>query len=161
MSVSWDLTVLSNNTGIGGFFIRFPSPVTGMQILLGYIDDGRIVVFTDTPSASTLMAIGTYLPGETYNTRLDYNLLLDQYSVYVDGSLLLGNQPIPGYLEMTSIGSFGFDVTEAFPESQGNEFIMDNVIFSIDETPSVPEPASIVLLVSGIAGLFGFRKLKK
>jgi hypothetical protein len=147
-SFSWDLTVLGSNPGLGGFFIRFPSPTFGMQILLGYLDDGQIGVFTDVPSTSTLMTIGTYTPNQTYSTRLDYNLLLDHYSVYVDGSLLLGNQPIPDYLDKTSIDRFGFDIAETLPGSMGNQFVLDNVKVTV-----VPEPISCILFTVGGATL--------
>lgn len=155
ISFSWDLTVLGVNSGLGGFFIRFPSPAFGMQILLGYLDDSRIGVFTDVPSTSTLMTIGTYIPNQTYSTRLDYNLLLDNYSVYVDGSVLLSGQMIPDYLDKTSVDRFGFDIAESLPGSMGNQFVLDNVTVTV-----VPEPISSTLFIVGGATL-GLRQFRK
>ena len=57
------------NEGLGGFFIRFPTPTLDMQVLMGFLDDGRLIVFSGQPAPETVVEIGTYEAGVTYRPR--------------------------------------------------------------------------------------------
>ena len=45
-----DITATDVNEGLGGFFIRFPTPTLELQVLMGFLDDGRLIVFPGQPS---------------------------------------------------------------------------------------------------------------
>jgi len=154
LKYAWDLTVPALNDGLGGIWIRFPAPATGMQILVGYLDDGTIDTFSGDPSLATLVPIGTFQSNQTYHTSLFYDLSGSQYSVYVNDAPLLLNQPLPAYLNQTNMDRFGFDANELFPTSQGNTWILDNIVVSV-----VPEPLSLGLLGAGL--LLGFGLLRR
>ena len=147
----WDLTALETNDGLGGFFIRFPTPDLDMQVLMGFLDDGRVIVFSGQPAPDTVVPIGTYSAGVTYHARLALNLLTDTYSVWLDGSPLLLGQPIPAHINSASIHQFGFDSNEHLESSEGNVFVLDNV--SVTVGAQVPEPATFTLLGVGLAGV--------
>lgn len=154
LKFEWDLTALSLHSGLGGLWIRFPSPTFGMQILVGYLDDGTIDTFSGNPSLATLVPIGTYQSNQTYHTSLFYDLSASSYSVYVGATPLLLNQPLPAYLNQTNLNGFGFDGNESFANSPGNTWILDNIAVSV-----VPEPMSLGLLGAGL--LLGFGLLRR
>lgn len=154
LKFDWDLTVPSLNSGLGGIWIRFPAPVTGMQILVGYLDDGTIGTFSGDPSLATLVPIGTFQSNQTHHTSLYYDLSASRYSVFVDAAPLLVDVALPAYLNQTNMDRFGFDANELFPTSQGNTWILDNIAVSV-----VPEPAALGLV--GLGLLVGFRLLRR
>jgi hypothetical protein len=154
----WDITALESNEGLGGFFIRFPTPDLDMQVLMGFLDDGRVIAFSGQPSAETVLEIGTYLAGVTYHARLALDLMSDTYSVWLDGSPLLLGQPIPAHITSASIHQFGFDSNEHLESSAGNVFVLDNVSVTVDA--QVPEPATLTLLGLGLAAL-GARRARR
>ena len=151
----WDITVANLNEGLGGFFIRFPTPTLDMQVLMGFLDDGRLIVFSGQPAPETVVEIGTYEAGVTYHPRLALDLLSDTYSVWLDGSPLLLGQPIPAHINSESIHQFGFDSNEHLESSEGNVFLLDNVSVATDVDAEVPEPATITLVGLGLAALAG------
>ena len=144
----WDTTFASLNDGLGGYFIRFPSPVFGMQVLMGYLDDGRITVFDGPPSLATIVPIGTFDAGVTYRTRLDVDLRNDVYSVYVDGAPLLLNAVLLDYVNQTTFDRFGFEADENTPSSAGNTWYIDNISVAV---AAVPEPPSLWVMGVGVA----------
>ena len=111
-------------------------------------------MLSDLPSLATLVPIGTFQSNQTYHTSLFYDLSGSQYSVYVNDAPLLLNQPLPAYLNQTNMDRFGFDANELFPTSQGNTWILDNIVVSV-----VPEPLSLGLLGAGL--LLGFGLLRR
>jgi hypothetical protein len=98
-----------------------------MQVLMGFLDDGRLIVFSGQPSPETVVEIRTYLAGVTYHSRLALDLMSDTYSVWLDGAPLLLGQPIPPHINSASIHQFGFDSNEHLESSAGNVFLLDNV----------------------------------
>jgi len=149
----WDFMAGGSNEGFGGFFIRFPTPDLDMQVLMGFLDDGRVIVFSGQPAPATVVEIGTYLAGVPYHARLALDLTSDTYSVWLDGSPLLLGQPIPAHINNTSIHQFGFDSTEHMASSAGNVFLLDNVSVAVVDAQVVPEPATLTLLGLGLTGL--------
>ena len=157
LNFEWDFTARELNGGIGGFFIRFPTPTLDMQVLMGFLDDGRVIVFRGIPSPATIFTIGSYNADQTYRTRLLLDLPADRYGVWLDGVALLLDEPIPAQTNSVGIHQFGFDSNEKLifpPGSFGNEFIIDNVEVSVDGDVAVPEPATIDdLLGAGLSAL--------
>jgi hypothetical protein len=145
LQFSWDTTFQSLNSGMAGLFIRFPSPVFGMQVLLGYFDDGTIAVFNGAPSPATVVPIGTFDAGVTYRTRMDYDLGNSRYSVFVNGTALLLNEALPAYINQTELDRFGFDGNEALPTSLGNTWFLDNI-----SVAQIPEPSPLWMLGLGL-----------
>jgi hypothetical protein len=145
LQFSWDTTFQSLNSGMAGFFIRFPSPIFGMQVLLGYFDDGTIAVFNGPPSPATVVPIGTFNAGLTYHTQMNYDLGSSTYSVFVDGRPLLLNEALPAYINQTELDRFGFDGNEALPTSRGNTWFLDNI-----SVTQIPEPSSLWILGVGL-----------
>jgi hypothetical protein len=145
LQFSWDTTFQALNSGMAGFFIRFPSPVFGMQVLLGYFDDGTIAVFNGVPSTATVVPIGTFDAGVTYRTQMNYDLRTSTYSVFVNGTARLLNEALPAYLNQTELDRFGFDGNEALPTSVGNTWIIDNI-----SVAQIPEPSLSSMLLVGL-----------
>ncbi len=131
--LTWDMEIESLNGGGGMFFARFPHAVDGMQILFGFLDDGRIIRFFDTPALDTFVTIGSWRAQTRYRVSLIYDLASTTYSVLFDGAWIVNHAPIPGYLATNSISEIGFDVnqTMGLPEqpAQGNTYYIDNVQF--------------------------------
>lgn len=148
----WDFTGAANNVGVGGFFIRFPTPTLDMQVLMGFLDDTRIVVFTDNPSPTTFDVIGAWVAGTTYRTRLILDQPSNTYSVILNGVPLLIGRAIPPHINSSTIHQFGFDSNEAMPTSQGNTYFLDNVQVTLVDA-QIPEPASLTLLGVGLLAL--------
>jgi len=133
--VQWDIIVNTVNGGSGMFFVRFPTPDNDMQILLGFLDDGRIITFNTDPSPSTIITVGNFVAGTRYHVSLLYDLTAGRYSIILNGQVLLFDQPIPSYLSVHAINKFGFDLNQTMPlppnlEPKGNSYLVDNVRFS-------------------------------
>jgi len=160
--VQWDLIVnsLNQNTDYGLFTVRFPTPDNNMQILFGFMNDGRLIKFNALPSEGSLVTVGSFGANIRYNVSLTYDLLNGQYSVMINGVNVIADVPIPNYLDKISIDKFGFDINQSIqigqsPLPQGNIYYLDNVRFSRIE--AVQEPSTLLLLVVGLAGLFAYR----
>ncbi len=154
LTFEWDFTAENLNGGIGGFFIRFPTPDGDMQVLMGFVDDGRVVVFRGIPSLLTAFTIGAYNADQTYRARLLLDLPTNRYGVWLDGTPLLVDEPIPVQTNSAAIHQFGFDSNEKLifpPGSFGNEFVIDNIRVTVDG--QVPEPATLLLVSAGFGAL--------
>jgi hypothetical protein len=163
LAFEWDFTARELNGGVGGFFIRFPTPTLDMQVLMGFLDDGRVIVFRGTPSPATLFTIGAYNADQTYRARLQLDLPADSYGVWLDGIPLLLDEPIPEQTNNSAIHQFGFDSNEKFifpPGTFGNQFVIDNVQVTVDGEVAVPEPATLSLIGLGLGALTARRRVR-
>jgi hypothetical protein len=146
--VQWDMIVSQVNGGSGMFFVRFPKPpdLSDMQILFGFLDDGRMIAFYQDPHyyPASYTVVGHFTAGTRYNVRLPFDLTAGRYSIMLNGQTLLLDQPIPSYLSVHAINKFGFDLNQTMPlppnlEPKGNSYLVDNVRFSrIDRKLSLP-----------------------
>ena len=131
--LTWDIEIESRNGGGGMFFVRFPHAVDGMQILFGFLDDGRVIRFFDVPAANTFVTVGTWQAQTRYRVYLIYDLAAATYSVLFDGAWIVHHAAIPGYLATNSISEIGFDVNQTMglpgQPAQGNTYYVDNVRF--------------------------------
>ena len=152
IDVSFRFVALATPGGFGGFFIRFPTPTLDMQVLAGFLDDGSLAVFTDTPSPASLELLPTgYAADHVYDVRLVMNLPANTYSWFLDGTSVVSGRPIPPHINATTMHQFGFDANEEFPAAQGNSWVVDDVRAEV--VAAAPEPAMLVLLASGVAGI--------
>jgi hypothetical protein len=163
--VGWDIVINELKSDPGLFAVRFPTPSNSMQILFGFMNDGRLISFNDTPSASSLVGVGTFTANTRYTVSMIYNLKDDIYSVSLNDVSLIVNKPIPTYLDSNSIDRFGFDINQSnvilpdMPLPQGNTYLVDNISFSRSE--AVPEPGTLLLLGSGLITFAGLRRKVK
>lgn len=131
--LTWDIEIESRNGGGGMFFVRFPHAVSGMQILFGFLDDGRVIRFFDVPATNTFVTVGTWQARTRYRVYLIYDLASAKYSVLFDGAWIVNHAAIPGYLKTNSISEIGFDVNQTLglpgQPAQGNTYYIDNVRF--------------------------------
>lgn len=162
--VHWDIIVdqVSASTDYGMFTVRFPKEES-MQILFGFLNDGRIIRFDKDPhdyGTASIVNVGTFEADTGYNISLLYDLVGDKYSVSINGVDIFTNVAIPDYLDRISINQFGFDINLSMTVDgyapQGNAYYVDNISFTRVE--AVPEPSPILLIVLGLAGLFMYRK---
>jgi hypothetical protein len=123
-----------------------------MQVLMGFVDDGRVVVFNGIPSPATVETIGSWVAGTTYHAHLILDQPGNTYSVLLNGMPLVTGRAIPPHINASTIHQFGFDSNEAMPTSQGNRFVLDNVQVTLADA-QVPEPATLTLLGVGLLGL--------
>jgi hypothetical protein len=153
--VEWDMMVNRVGSDPGLFMVRFPTPDNNMQILFGFMNDGRLIRFDLQPSPSSLVEVGTFMQDTRYAVALTYDLDADRYSVALNGLNVIMAQAIPSYLNGVSIDRFGFDInqSEAIQLNgqipQGNSYWVDNVRFSRIEP--VPEPGLMLLIFTGLA----------
>ncbi len=144
-SISWYIEVAAINGGWGMFFVRFPTsdPPNSMQVLFGFIDDGRLVRFSGKPSVDTIVSVGNFQAGTRYSVWLIYDLVSFRYSVSLNGIRVVDQEPIPGYLAFDGIDKFGFDINQKIilpdiPPSQGNTYYVDNIRFATLESIYLP-----------------------
>ncbi len=125
--------------------------------LLLFSDSGYILAFTNTPSPTTYIPVGAWLPGVLYTNELRYNLSSGVYDLFVNNIQLVTNQAIPSYLSTNFVNSFSFTmdtVATDFPtlNSNTNQFFLDNITFA------VPEPGAGLAFVAGVTMLFWMRR---
>jgi len=144
-SISWDIEVAAINGGWGMFFVRFPTsdPPNSMQVLFGFLDDGRLVRFSEKPAVDTLVPVGFFKAGTRYFVWLLYDLVSFRYSVSLNGIRVVDQEPIPSYLAVGGIDKFGFDINQKIslpdiPPSQGNTYYVDNIRFATLESIYLP-----------------------
>jgi hypothetical protein len=160
--LEWDIVVNRVGSDPGLFAVRFPTPANSMQILFGFMNDGRLIRFNADPSPNSLVQVGAFTETTRYAVGLTYDLVSDRYSVALNGLSVITDQPIPAYLDAVSIDRFGFDINQTdiinlnnqIP--QGNSYLVDNVRFS--RTTPVPEPGALLLIAGGMAGIFALRR---
>jgi hypothetical protein len=142
--ISWDMLVERVNGGWGLFLIRFPranNPLD-MQVLFGFLDDGRLIGFSGEPLIDHLVTFGHFQPGIKYSVSFLYDLVSHRYSVSLNGVRVVDRQSIPGYLAVGGIDKFGFDINQLMPlpdhPPQGNRYQVDHIRFvRFDPTESL------------------------
>ncbi len=156
--VTFEMGMLNTNAALGGAFtvgMTSTNNANSTRDLLAFLDTGIIVVFTNAPSLTTYMQVGAFDPNVLHTNRVDYNLFLDTYNVFVDGTQIVTNQAIPSYLDTNAIQSlsFSYDNTlSTFGNSNPNQIFLDNVIFAI------PEPTALFSVGLGLAALLWRRR---
>ncbi|MBI5583322.1 MAG: hypothetical protein HY892_05835 [Deltaproteobacteria bacterium] len=147
--ISWDMLVDRVNGGWGLFLIRFPrsdDPTRqDMQVLFGFLDDGRLIGFSAEPLIDHMVTFGTFQSSMRYAVAFVYDLVSHRYSVSLNGIRVVDRQPIPGYLAVDFIDKFGFDINQLMPlpdhPPQGNTYHVDNIRFvRFDPTTSIRLP---------------------
>ena len=151
--LTWDIEIQAVNGGGGMFFVRFSrNDTTGMQVLFGFLDDGRVIRFDGEPSLATLVQVGTFQAGTRYRVYFIWNLVAKTYSVFFDGTWIVDGEPIPGYFKVDAIERFGFDLnqviaeSEGLPAAKGNIYYVDNIKFGPLLEKSVSLPQLMLLL---------------
>lgn len=132
--LTWDMEFAETNGGGGMFFVRFSrADGNGMQVLFGFLDDGRIIRFFDEPSYETYVEVGTFAAGTRYRTHFIYDLAAATFSVLFDGKWIVDHAAVPALFKLDGIGQFGFDVNQTLglPDQPalGNAYWVDNVRF--------------------------------
>ena len=141
--ITWDIVVTEINGGWGMFFIRFPTVNNSMQILFGFLDDGRLIRFSGPPAVDTLVAVGTFLAGTRYTVRFEYDLGARCFSAALNGIQVVDREPIPSHFNVNAIDKFGFDINQKIalpdlPPAQGNMYYVDNIRFEELESSYLP-----------------------
>jgi hypothetical protein len=152
LDVQWRLTTTQTSDGLGGFFVRFPTAEgipDGMQLLAGFLNDGNIIVFNDLPILGDVTDVGDYTVGVTYDVRVLYDLPGDRYTLFLNGVPLplATNRAIPVHLHPDAVHQFGFDVSQVMATGDtASQHVFDDVSVQV-----VPEPATLTLLLAGVA----------
>ncbi|OPY09704.1 MAG: hypothetical protein A4E68_00326 [Syntrophaceae bacterium PtaB.Bin095] len=147
--LSWDIEIKAVNGGGGMFFVRFPRNDDGMQVLFGFLDDGRVIRFDGNPSLATLVHVGTFQQETRYRVFFLWNLVAKTYSVFFDGAWIIDGEPIPGHFKVDTIENFGFDINQSIaeqaglPPALGNIYYVDNIKFG----PFREKPCSLPQLM--------------
>jgi len=142
--ITWDIEVAAVNGGGGMFLIRFPrsNDPLDMQVLFGFLDDGRLIRFSGEPAVDTLVPAGTFQAGTRYSVWFIYDLVLSHYRVSLNGVRVVDREPIPSYLAVSGIDKFGFDLNQqkGLPGNppQGNTYYVDNIRFATLESAYLP-----------------------
>ena len=145
--LTWDIEIKAVNGGGGMFFVRFPRNDDGMQVLFGFLDDGRVIRFDGNPSLATLVHVGTFQAGTRYRVYFIWNLVAKTYSVFFDGAWIVDGEPIPDHFKVDAIEKFGFDINQFIAEqaglspAQGNIYYVDNIKFGPlrEKSASLPQ----------------------
>jgi hypothetical protein len=141
--ITWDIVVTEINGGWGMFFIRFPTVNNSMQILFGFMDDGRVIRFSGPPAVDTLVPVGTFQAGTRYTVRFEYDLVSNCFSAFLNGVRVVNREPIPSHFNVDAIDKFGFDINQKIslpdlPPAQGNMYYVDNIRFEELESSYLP-----------------------
>lgn len=132
--LTWDMEFAEVNGGGGMFFVRFSrADDNGMQVLFGFLDDGRVIRFFDEPATNTFVAVGGFQAGTRYRTHFIYDMVSGTYSVLFGGRWVVDHEPIPAYLKTSEIAQFGFDINQTIglpgQPAEGNAYTVDNIRF--------------------------------
>ena len=150
--LTWDIEIKAVNDGDGMFFVRFPRTTSGMQVLFGFLDEGRVIRFNGNPSLETLVDVGTFQAGTRYRVYFIWNLVAKTYSVFFDGAWIVDGEPIPDHFKVDAIEKFGFDINQFIAEqaglspAQGNIYYVDNIKFGPLREKSASLPQLMLLL---------------
>lgn len=132
--LTWDMEFAEVNGGGGMFFVRFSrADGNGMQVLFGFLDDGRIIRFFDEPGYETYVEVGTFEAGTRYRTYFIYDLAKAEFSVLFNGQWIVDHAAVPALFKMDGIAQFGFDINQTLgmPDQPalGNVYTVDNIRF--------------------------------
>ncbi|HOE67896.1 MAG TPA: PEP-CTERM sorting domain-containing protein [Candidatus Hydrogenedentes bacterium] len=137
-----------------------PGYVTGVvsDYFTAYNQWGHVA----TIAASTFTFTGAYLTA-AWNEGLNIDVLGYRNGSLVYSSTVVVDPYAPtwfafNYMDITSLVMQSYGGVDVIPGGEGVHFVMDN--FTFNESPVVPEPATLLLLGVGIAGI-GVRRFRR
>jgi hypothetical protein len=146
------------NGGVAGIvlgmntFLTSPSGGVGFRFAAAPTSAGGGVFAFRTPDNTELIDFFNYTEGETYNVSIKADYTSGTLDAYVDGVLqLAGYTFLPGGASNVNTGEFFFHLNGEL--GNANSVALDNI-----RAFAVPEPASILLLVSALGGLAMLRR---
>lgn len=145
----FNATVLSAGFSLNEF--EFP-PHSGSNLVF---DDGGALVISFLTPFDSFSGYFTYSQSLTLEAFDASNNLLGTVNSAFFSNLALSGDPGSSPNEFLSLSFAGISSVRITGDPTGGSFVLD------DLTATVPEPSSILLLLSGTAGLAAFRKKLK